>query len=330
MRCVSILAILFSFMFCLLGHSRDTEVVSSTQKKERILRHTGRKLNRDFAKSEKKTSLFYLRQTLEGQEREEVLEAVLEARSGVNLRDMSVLNGRMSKKMAEEPTLPYSVVTAMYHFLQLGPMVCREKYWAGTKTPFACKVPAEGHYYENSPYAPKPVPDERYPVRFGELYKVNIDKTNGADGEQLYRADLDIREDNSVYAEEARSTKYQFIRHVLKGTMQIEKKGKRLRSFEGRLEYEDLGRKVIFDNDSYLQIEYTHRRGFTEVERIECSVSVEGHRYRLELFNIGQKKPDGLQAVPIDEDIIKAVRQAGYNPELWENEAVKEAIKKTE
>lgn len=328
MKIVRGLVLVISLFPGLLAVSQEAMEISSPQKKERILRKARRHLNGDFAKSESRTSLYFLRQTLEGQEQEEVLEAVLEARSSVNIRDISVLSGRVSKKLAGEPTLPYSVVSAMYHFLQLGPMICREAFWAGITTPFICSVPPEGGYYENSPYAVKPVPDQRYPVKFRDNYDVNIERVDGTDGKQQYRAELKIKEDNSLSGETARNTKYAFIRHILTGTMQIDKRGNRLRSFSGKLEFEEQGRKVNFDNESQLQIEYTHRRGFTEVEKIHCSISVEGHRYNLQLVNIRLKKPDGLPAVPVGEDIIKAVKQAGYNMELMESEAVKQAMEK--
>ena len=328
MKIVRGLVLVISLFPGLLAVSQEAMEISSPQKKERILRKTRRHLNGDFAKSESRTSLYFLRQTLEGQEQEEVLEAVLEARSSVNILDISVLSGRVSKKLAGEPTLPYSVVSAMYHFLQLGPMICREAFWAGITTPFICSVPPEGGYYENNPYAPRPIPDLRYPIKFRDKYAINVERVNDMDGGQAYKAEFMLKEGDPASEERANNTKYAFIRHILTGTMQIDKRGNRLRSFSGKLEFEEQGRKVNFDNESQLQIEYTHRRGFTEVEKIHCSISVEGHRYNLQLVNIRLKKPDGLPAVPVGEDIIKAVKQAGYNTELMESEAVKQAMEK--
>ena len=329
MKIVRGLVLVISLFPGLLAVSQEAMEISSPQKKERILRKARRHLNGDFAKSESRTSLFFLRQTLEGQEKEEVLEAVLEARSSVNLREINVLSGRVSDKLSEEPALPDSVVTALYHFLELGPMICREKYWTGLVTPFKCSVPPVGKYYENNPYAPRPIPDLRYPIKFRDKYAINVERVNDMDGGQAYKAEFMLKEGDPASEERANNGKYAFIRTFLTGTMQIEKKGSRLRSFSGRLEFEDQGRKIEVDSEYHMQIEYTHRRGFIEVDKIHCSILVKGNRYHLQLFNIGKEKFDGLPAVPIEGDIIKAVKQAGYNPALWENEAVKQAMEES-
>ena len=319
--------LVFSIMYCLPAYCQETIQITSSKKTEKILRKTRRRLNGDFAKSESKKSLYFLQQTLEGQEQEETLEAVLEARSSVNLRDMTVLSGQVSNKMAENPTLPHSIVSALYHSLQLGPMICREPYWANIMTPFKCSVPPEGGHYENSEYAPRPIPDLRYPVKFKDNYDVQVEKLEGDDRRNVYKAELKIKKGGSIPEVIVDSSKYEVIRHVLIGTMYLDKGGKRLRSFSGELAVEHKGEKANTNYECHVQVEYTHRRGFTEVEKLHCSVSIEGHRYNLQLVNIGHKMPSSKPVVPVDGDIIKAIKQAGYNPELMESKEVREAKK---
>jgi hypothetical protein len=118
---------------------------------------------------------------------------------------------------------------------------------------------------------------------------------------------------------------------ILIGTMYIDKEKMQLLRFEGEVKGYTMkvnvgDRAAMVPGECRVKVQYTHQRGFTEVEKSDCIVSCLGRTYNLQLINLGEKKIKGEPSVPVDGDIIHAIRQAGYNSKLMESEAVRSII----
>ena len=78
--------------------------------------------------------------------------------------------------------------------------------------------------------------------------------------------------------------------------------------------------------NSHIHIDYTRERGFDEINHSRCEIGYGNEKTIIELFNLGNSKLKAKKKISLDSNIPEAIRQAGYDPELWENEAVKKAI----
>ena len=123
---------------------------------------------------------------------------------------------------------------------------------------------------------------------------------------------------------------------ILNGTIYIDRKKKRLLSFDGELiglqaRMKQAEEIISRPASCHVKIEYGHRHGYTEIQKSSCIVKCENSESAFTLFNIGSNSLSRVgNSVPLRGNLPEAIRQAGDNPELWENEVVKEAIRETE
>ena len=68
-----------------------------------------------------------------------------------------------------------------------------------------------------------------------------------------------------------------------------------------------------------MRIGYTHKRGFTEVEYVACSLEAAGMRCRSIAYNLGRRKIKSAQGrgVRLEGNLLDAIDRAGYDSTLW-------------
>ena len=63
-------------------------------------------------------------------------------------------------------------------------------------------------------------------------------------------------------------------------------------------------------------VEYTYRRGFMEVETSRCTVTYGNHEVEILLTNLNETKVKSKKKVKAGNNLIQAIKEAGYNPNL--------------
>ena len=238
---------------------------------------------------------------------------------------------------SNQPSLESSY---LYHVLQLGPMIAGGEYWNRTLTPFIFWPPRrtddgmiieyiDNNGVENAIYnRPK----------FKKRYNIASEVIQTPNGTEIIKVVMqrslpptEAYKDVNMLLPNGKIPAY----CILNGTIYIDKKKERLLSFDGeligfmaRMKLEE--ETTLRPASCHIQIEYTHNNGYTEIEKSKCTVKCENAETTLSLTNIGPKpfsKKD--KCIAILGNLPEAVREAGYNPALWENEAVKKAIEES-
>ena len=318
--------------------SGDDVSALSQRQTERVLRKTMKKLNNEYLVNKEKECFFLLRQTnyLDGKQRD-MQRGIIKARSNITPRNMSILSGQTYTVDGESSNQLSLESSYLYHVLQLGPMIAGGEYWNHTQTPFIFWPPRrtddgmiieyiDNNGVENAIYN-RPKFKKRYNIaseviqmpKGAELIKVTMQQS--LPPAEAYKGVNMLLPNGKIPA---------FC--ILNGTIYIDRKTKRLLSFDGELigfmaRMKLAGEITLRPASCHIQIEYTHKHGCTEIEKSKCTVKCENAETKLYLTNIGPKpfsKKD--KCVPILGNLPEAIRQAGYDPALWENESVKQAM----
>jgi len=351
----ALLSILFLLGTTVHARQEQTQPAQELLPEEinKIMGQKSAKLLGEYAKHGKKKSIYLLRYKVTGKEGS--MKALIEANSCINLKNIRVLGGE-ARGIEEDTTsqegTSHGINNNMtqnefYRFIQLAPMIEGESYWRFTQTPFARReifrdanslnVSANhggrsnpgaypksavfyGRVYSGYTEEGEPYKEERHIANeASERYEVCGKRISGQEGvEDTIRIDLSPTSPLLSVA----------------GTVSLTDR-RELLSFEGELLGKKLwvmkeGKRQAVRLSCHFKIDYTHRRGFTEVENYVCTINDGDEETAIELVNLGDSKLKAKKKIRIDGSLPEAIRQAGYNPELWENEAVKEAIKKTE
>lgn len=334
--------VFIAIMFCTISLWAGDYVASLSQRQtERILRKTMKKLNNEYLVNKEKECFFVLSQTdyTDGNQRD-MLNGILKAHSNITPRSMSVLSGQTYTLDGESSNQPSLESSYLYHVLQLGPMIAGGEYWNRTLTPFIFWPPRrtddgliieyiDNNGVENAIYnRPK----------FKKRYNIGSEVIQTPNGTEIIKVVMqrslpptEAYKDVNMLLPNGKIPAY----CILNGTIYIDKKKERLLSFDGeligfmaRMKLEE--ETTLRPASCHIQIEYTHNNGYTEIEKSRCTVKCEHAETTLSLTNIGPKpfsKKD--KCIAILGNLPEAVRQAGYNPALWENEAVKKAIEES-
>lgn len=323
-----------------------------TEEIDKIISQKSVKLLGEYAKHGRKKSTYLLSYKVVG--KEETMKALIEANACINLRNMRVLGGETHE--IEEDTISQDETSHnfnknmtkndFYRLIQLAPMIEGESYWKFTYTPFSRREifrdanslnVSANHGGRSNPGA-YPQSDVYYGRVYsgyteeGEPYK----ETRHIANEASERYEVSGKRINNRGGEEdTLQIDLRPIHPALTVAGIVSLTGKKdLLSFNGEL----LGKIIWVMKEGirqavrlncHFKIDYTHHRGFTEVEHYFCTINDGTEETIIELFNLGNNKLKSKKKVPLDGNLPEAIRKAGYNPALWENEAVKKAIEES-
>ncbi len=329
-----------------------SETIKEPVNVDSIMQKAQKRANREFRSNDGKKSLYYLRvsekkDSVNGIEALST-EALIEAKSCICLRDISVYTGQIHRM--EEDTLPflkpYWTRNEFCRILQAAPMIAGDPYWWGTRTPliYRPQMPDMNRllYYGSIEKA------GTYPKR--KVYYGNVYSGHEEEGFASDQSDINRREFNPKAVSTRYYTSGQIIQNnegnsltkvVLQsmfpnsydemvGSLYLDEK-LHLLSFDGELLGKSLwvikeGKRNAVRLDCHIQIDYTRERGFDEIRHSRCEIGYGNEKTIIELFKVEDNKLRSKKEVALDGNLPEAIRQAGYNPELWENEAVKKAI----
>lgn len=258
---------------------------------ERILVNASEKLNKEYNKRKGKSSHYFYRMTT-SYSRKELVEAFVNARSAVNLRDITFIKGRYGRMTQKGLTRPTIANMNLHHPLELGPFVEGSGFWKGLRTPLVDRMTVS------------------YLTR---NYFVNAEELSDSKGNKIYKYNLSNKNPDKQNS-------------ILTGTLYIDAESLQLLKFEGQVEnmYLDLFQDFYRTTSRillFVTINYTHKRGYTEVESINYYVknndmSSQAILYNIDDLELGLGKKLNKKG---GDNMLASIDDAGFDRMLWNN-----------
>ena len=260
---------------------------------EGILMAVKDRLNKEFLKKRKQKDQYFCRLTTRMGEQEELTEAFLEARSAINLRELTMLSGRRGKMTRYGMMRPELSDVNLQHALETGPMMQESDFWNNYVRPIP--VNAKSDYFRK---------------HYSLMCEVLIDST----GRKTYCIDMQRREGSQE-------------KGLLIGKVYVDAKTYQLLHFEG--EVTDLWMDVTKNRrtqsqrvEMKLSINYTLRDGFTEVDDISCEIGRGELHTQTILHNVSNLKIKFRKHKAVKENMLSAIDAAGFDSTLWEHAGI--------
>ena len=345
------IALVFLLSLCVKAWALQTPSGSETVKEsvnvDPIMRKAQKRINYEYLKKRHKESYYYLRlsqaDTAEMAERC-TMEAIIKAGSCINLHDIEVLTGKIHEVVKDtlEPQSPNRTRNNFIRIIQVAPMMPLDVYWWLMRTPFINRAD------DKILYRPKPYPtvgNTSIKITYkGDVHTEPWEKGFAHVGwnnmKSPYKGDVSERYEASgqviLNSEGKRKTKVVLqskqpnTYNEVAGTLYLDEK-LNLSCFDGEL----LGKHLWIMKEgerthpnSHIHIDYTRERGFDEIKHSRCEIGYGNEKTIIELFKVEDKKLKSGKKVALDGNLPEAIRKAGYDPALWENEAVKQAMEK--
>lgn len=266
---------------------------------ERLLSDIARETEKAYKKTKKSRSQYFYRQTTVVRERQDIVEAFVDARSTVNLRDLHFFSGRHGQTWETGQTKSSLFSNQnLHHVLELAPMIFDSEFWGMLTIPL-CKGRSISQYRE--------------------LYDIEVEEISH-EGRELYKIVL-----HSVKKETP----------MMVGTLYVDKQEKRVLSFDGQL----LNMTLDFHAGSAFRsgvsvgvnldfkINYTHDGSSSEVANMSMQTSFDGYQTRTMVFNVSDMPyMQGHKGIATKENMLETIDVAGYDSTFWANH---EIIKRT-
>ncbi|MBQ8052003.1 MAG: hypothetical protein IJ197_10625 [Bacteroidaceae bacterium] len=291
---------------------------------EGILLQISRQMEKAFDRHRKKTAQYFYRQTSVMAQRQNIVEAFVDARSAVNLRDLQFVTGRHGRLTQQHWNNPIVFGSMnLHHVLELGAMTREAPFWQRLLTPLVGK--------EVNNYVA--LLENRRTQKTGQqrlmgytyyqmLYDIDIRELDD-EGRRIYRIDLSTREGLKVE------------QPIMVGTLYVDKKTLDVMAFDGRVEHmliefrrSELESPLRVPVNLDFHIDYRHDRKYPEVADLGMQIRFDRFQTRTMVFNVeGQKmaykKKERAQA---RENMLASIDEAGYDSTFWANN---EVIKRT-
>lgn len=223
-----------------------------------ILNNIEKRLVKDYSSKKKKTSRYFYRQ-LVSTKNNELAEAFLEAKSAVNLRELTFLSGRHGRTTETGLRRPLIADMNFHHPLELGLLLEDVEYWYGLTRPFSS---LKNSKKIRTPYS---YTIEQFEDEGGKMYRISFER---------------------------KDTTRQTI--ALTGTMYVDAKTYQVHSFDGKVEgmYLDVNKdfvRMYSPINLDVHIKYRHSKKYTEIENISYTMKSGDVSTNAILFNV-----DGL------------------------------------
>ncbi len=295
---------------------KEVTVLGSRDLMERI----EKRLRRIYKKNRKRKSSYFMRQTNVLGSEPQMVEAYIEAKSAVNLREISFLSGRHFKeeKKEEEKRVEHDFEgfdeaeeAEMMQFsnahllLSLGPLVMDEPTWTERIiTPFNVlpwgmpRVNRELKFNERG-Y------EMYYDIRFGELTE--------PDGRKILRVEMNGMTNGRIQ---------------LCGVLYVDAKTLNPLSFDGYIKGHQVRTYVKTQPArTEVHIRYDDNRKRPLISQITATIKTAGLECRTLLFRTDWKTQIlFFHKTTPKSNMLEAIRQVGYDPELWKDPIVKRTL----
>lgn len=298
---------------------------------EGMLLQVARKLEKSFDRKDEKDAQYFYRQTSVFEQKQDIVEAFVRARSAVNLRQVSFVTGRHG--LLSEAAWNRSAISNMnlHHLLELGPMTKDSPFWRDLIAP----LKPEGTFGLNTKRRVLTIALGQTSQKLYKgieylqhYYDIGVTEMDG-DDQHLYRFDLQRRADADVTAP------------IMTGTLYVDRATLSPLAFDGQVENLKLsfGKgelrsatvvPVTFD----VHLDYTYDRKFPEVASLSVQTRFGEFQTRTLLFNVeGQKhlrvnRPgrNKKKYVRARDNMLSSIAEAGFDSTFWANN---EVVKRT-
>ena len=294
---------------------------------EGLLLQVARKTEKAYDRRKYKDAQFFYRQTSVLARKQDIVEAFINARSAVNLREMKFLTGRHGR--LSEAAWKRSSINNMnlHHLLELGPMTKDASFWRELIYP----LPTELDKYLLIPYVSKTTPQmpkkEKERAELGGItylqhfYRISIEEMN-SDDQHLYRITF------------ARNEETEVTRPLMTGVLYVDRVTLSPLAFDGQVENLKLifgkgelrsATKVPVVFDFHIDYRYDHK--YPEVADLSMQAKWGDFQTRTLLFNVeGQQRLKKKKGTYVRENMLGSIAQAGYDSTFWANN---EVVKRT-
>lgn len=285
---------------------------------ETIVLNTLRKLDKECTRNSRKKSKFFYRMTASLAQNKDVVEAILEARDAVNLRELRLftgIHGSMDNKRFDNPFL---AKLNFHHPLELGPVVHDSDFWD----------------FITRPDRSLKVNDVATLLLY---YNVEYESLKGDDGHTIYCVHLtrNPKTQSKIFTRqklkrgEPVDANYD-KRPILVGDMYIDAETLQLLRFCGKVE----GMKVevqknlkwmVADVAINLNINYQRETDYTQVHDMSVTIESGDLSSSSVLLNVGNldlgrtkddTKPRGKL---LENNVLAAVHIAGFDGVMWKH-----------
>ncbi|MBQ0048370.1 MAG: carboxypeptidase-like regulatory domain-containing protein [Prevotellaceae bacterium] len=297
---------------------------------ENIIVAAAKLLEKEYSKHKKERSTYFYR--MNTTYRNELMEAFVEASSAGNLRDLLFLKGRRGQ--ATLYGLDETAIGNMnlHHMMEVSPRTADSKFWARLLTPFILPNVYNGLY--------KTVDVNS----LNHYYDMESEKLKDEDGNQTYKITFSQKKENplNIQTQKHKTTLADLLgikkkRAILTGTLYIDAKTKHVLRFDGQVENLTLDVIKDFYVDSTpviskVKINFTHKRGYTEIESIANSMTNESVTVNSLLYNVDDlnidandnsnkktaKKKKEIKKQEKSDNVLASIDDAGFDALLWE------------
>ena len=291
---------------------------------EGTLLQISKKMEKAFSSKRRKTARFFYRQTQVLGLQQDIVEAFVDAKSAINLRDLEFVSGRhgnLTRQQWDKSSISYM---NLHHVMELGPMTCDARFWRTLLSPLVSKEEfgkhlrgANGKLFDvNSKYF-----GYNY---YQNVYNIDIKNLDEDNGQHLYRIDLSRREDlNTIFP-------------LMTGTLYVDRATLRVIAFDGKVENltlefrrSQLESPITVPVALNFHIDYRYDHDYPEVADLGMHVEFDRFMSRTLAFNVDEmKKMKGLEKhkAKAEENMLTGIARVGYDSVFWANN---EVIKRT-
>ncbi len=258
-----------------------------------ILMKVKDQLNKDYRKSGKKKSQYFVRLNSTIGEKEELMEAFLEARSAVNLRDLALQSGRRGQLTKWGMLRPQLSDVNLQHALELGVMIMDQPFWGRHILP----VPATA--------------SEKY---FRKHYDIQCEVMGDGTPEKTYCLDMQKKADSKEQG-------------LLVGRLYVNAATYQPLRFEGEVTdmYLEVTRnktRITRPVRMKVNIIYRHTGGYSEIDDISCEIGEGDLHTQTILHNVSNLDIKFGKAKAVRENMLSAMDAAGFDATLWEHAGI--------
>lgn len=271
-----------------------------------------KKLNKDFIQHNRTKSVYFLRQTISHSDKSDITEAFLSAFNSVCLRNIKCLNGQRYKKTQWTLSESSLLASNLQHLIEMGPRVCEIPFWQDATFPLGTM--RRDYYWSVTGQQRYDIEDD-YPYCL-QMYSAYIKSFTNAEGREIYE----------IHIHKKASKKH---KSIVNGIIYVDAKDYSLLQFEGNAHDLQIDISKDFWTTSHpanieIHSHYTHRRGFTEVEYVACTLEAAGMKCRSIAYNLGKRKIKTAKGkkVKLEDNLLDAIDRAGYDSTLWQQTCI--------
>ena len=277
---------------------------------EGILLQVARQMEKKFKHKREKTAQYFYRQTSVLGQKQDIVEAFVDARAAVNLRKLEFLTGRhgaLTRRQWQNSTVNEM---NLHHLLELGPMVKEASFWGALITPLG-----------------QPALSKLTGLEYLQhYYDITLEEING-DSQQLYRFNLSRKEgdDGAPAPSQPMMTGSLYIDRATLAPLAFEGQVDRMKISIGQGE---LRSATVIPVTLEFHIDYRNDHKYPEVANLSMTAQWGDFLTRTMLFNVEQQKRLRVKRrkAKARENMLSSIAEAGYDSTFWANN---EVIKRT-